>query len=281
MKKIAIAAILMASFGANAQIKTPALSPLAKVEQTVGLTNIAVEYSRPSKRNRPVFTEVVPYGEIWRAGANKNSILTNDESMVFGKDTLKAGSYAIFVKPEATTWTVYFYKNTENWGTPEKWDDKLVAVKVSAPVQAGNTVETFTIGFDKVEIDGASIVFSWDKVLVAVPFKVVNGPKVDASIKKTLGGPVAGDYYRAADYYFNANGDMKQALEWINKSIEMSGSEAPFYFLRKKALIQANLKDFKGAIETAKLSSEAAKKAGNEEYVKMNDASIKEWSTKK
>lgn len=280
MKRIAVASIILASFGANAQIKTPALSPLSKVEQTVGLTNISVEYSRPSKRGRAVFPEVVPYGQIWRAGANKNSILTTDDQLVFGKDTVKAGSYAIFVTPEVASWTVYLYKNTENWGTPANWDDKLVAVKVNAPVKAGSQTETFTINFDNVEIDGASLNLSWDKALVSVPFKVVNGPKVEASIKKTLAGPTSRDYYVAADYNVNANGDMKQALEWINKSIELSGNDVPFYFLRKKALIQANLKDYKGAIETAKQSIEAAKKANNDEYVKMNEASIKEWSKK-
>ncbi len=280
MKKIVVATILLASFGVNSQIKTPALSPLAKTEQTIGLTNVSIEYSRPSKRERTVFPDVVPYGAIWRAGANKNSIISVDDNLVFGKDTLKAGSYSIFVKPEASNWTVYFYKNTENWGTPENWDDKLVAVKVNAPVKSVNPVETFTISYDNVELDGAALTFAWDKVAVSVPFKVINGPKVEASISKTLGGPTAGDYYRAADYYANSNGDMKKALEWINKSIELSGNNVPFYFLRKKALIQASLKDFKGAIETAKLSSEAAKKANNDEYVKMNDASIKEWSKK-
>lgn len=281
MKKLAVSAFILATFGVNAQIKTPALSPLGKIEQTVGLTTISIEYSRPSKRGRTVFPDVVPYGTIWRAGANKNSIITNDDQLVFGKDTLKAGSYAIFVKPEASNWTVYFYTNTENWGTPANWDDKLVAAKVTAPAQTGNTTETFTINIDKIEVDGASLVFSWDKTTVSVPFKVIEDKKIEAGISKVLNGPTAADYYRASDYYVNSNGDMKKALEWINKSIELSGDNVPFYFLRKKAIIQANLKDYKGAIETAKLSTESAKKAGNDEYVKMNEASIKEWSTKK
>lgn len=280
MKRIAIAAIMMASFGANAQIKTPALSPLGKVEQSVGLTNISIEYSRPSKRGRNVFPDVVPYGQIWRAGANKNSIITVDDNLVFGKDTLKAGSYAIFAQPEAKEWTVYLYKNTENWGAPAKWEESLVAVKVKTTTHAINPVETFTISFDKIEIDGASLVLAWDKTGISIPFKVVNGPKVEASINKTLAGPTATDYYRAADYYLNSNGDMKQALEWVNTSIKMSGDNVPFYFLYKKSIIQANLKDYKGAIETAKISIESAKKAGNDEYVKMNEASIKEWSKK-
>lgn len=279
MKKFAIASLLLISFGANAQIKTPALSPMGKVEQTVGLTNISIEYSRPSKRGREL-TEIIENGKMWRAGANKNSILSTDDLLVFGSDTVKAGSYAIFITPDASNWTIYLYKNTENWGTPEKWDEKLVALKVKSPVAKANTTETFTIGFDNIAIDGASLTFAWDQALVTVPFKVVNGPKVNANITKTLAGPTARDYYVAADYQLNANGDMKKALEWINKAIELSGNDVPFYFLRKKSLIQANLKDFKGAIATAEQTIASAKKAKNEEYVKMSEASIKEWKNK-
>lgn len=279
MKKFAIASLLLISFGANAQIKTPALSPMGKVEQTVGLTNISIEYSRPSKRGREL-SEIIENGQMWRAGANKNSILSTDDLLVFGSDTVKAGSYAIFITPDASNWTIYLYKNTENWGTPEKWDEKLVALKVKSPVAKANTTETFTIGFDNIAIDGASLTFAWDQALVTVPFKVVNGPKVNANITKTLAGPTARDYYVAADYQLNANGDMKKALEWINKAIELSGNDVPFYFLRKKSLIQANLKDFKGAIATAEQTIASAKKAKNEEYVKMSEASIKEWKNK-
>lgn len=279
MKNFAIASLMLVSFGASAQIKTPALSPLGKVEQTVGLTNVSVEYSRPSKRGRAL-NEIIPAGQMWRAGANKNSILTTDDLLVFGADTLKAGSYAIFVTPEASNWTIYLYKNTENWGTPEKWDDKLVALKVKAPLTKGNSAETFTIGFDQVAIDGAALTFAWDEALATVPFKVVNGPKVNASISKTLAGPTARDYYVAADYQLNSNGDMKQALIWMDKAVELSGKDVPFYFLRKKSLIQANLKDYKGAIATAEQTIESAKKAKNEEYVKMSEASIKEWKNK-
>lgn len=279
MKNFAIASLLLISFGANAQIQTPALSPRGKVEQTVGLTNISIEYSRPSKRGREL-SEIIENGQMWRAGANKNSILSTDDLLVFGSDTVKAGSYAIFITPDASNWTIYLYKNTENWGTPEKWDEKLVALKVKSPVAKANTTETFTIGFDNIAIDGASLTFAWDQALVTVPFKVVNGPKVNANITKTLAGPTARDYYVAADYQLNANGDMKKALEWINKAIELSGNDVPFYFLRKKSLIQANLKDFKGAIATAEQTIVSAKKAKNNEYVKMSEASIKEWKNK-
>lgn len=280
MKKIAIIAGLLVASTVNSQIQAPQLSPSSKIEQSVGLTTINIEYSRPSKRDRVIFTDVIPYNEIWRTGANKNTIITTNDGLIFGKDTLQAGTYSIFTKPEKTQWTIYFYKTTDNWGTPEKWEESNVVVKTTAAVtNTSASTETFTISIDDITISGANMSFAWDKVLVKVPFKVLTDSKVEASIKKTMAGPTASDYYRAADYYLTAGKDMKQALEWINKSIELS-SPAPFYFLRKKALIQAELKDFKGAIETAKLSLEGAKAAGNNDYVRMNETSIAEWSKK-
>ena len=155
-------------------------------------------------------------------------------------------------------------------------------LKLSAAVTlSSDVVETFTIGLDNITTSTANLMFSWDKTRVSIPFAVPTKAKMQASIDKTLAGPTANDYYAAADYYFNAKLDMKQALAWIDKYIAMKGEETPFYVYRKKALIQAELKDYKGAIETAKISSASAEKAGNTDYVEMNKKSIEEWSKKK
>lgn len=280
MKNIILGVAALATFTLNAQIKTPQLSPLAKFEQTVGLTIINVEYSRPSARGRAIFPEVVAYDELWRTGANKNSMITTSDMLIFGKDTLKAGTYSIFTKPSKTSWAIYFYKTTDNWGTPETWDEAQVALMVKGSVASIAATETFTISIDEVTISGANLSFAWGTTGVKVPFTVNTDSSVEASIKQTLAGPSANDYYRAADYYYNAKKDQKQALEWVNKYIEIKKEETPFYVYRRKALIQAELKDYKGAIETAKKSLEGAKTAGNNDYVKMNEASIAEWSKK-
>ena len=282
MKKLLVGITLFASTGLMAQISAPQMSPSAKLEQTVGLTNITVEYSRPSKRDRVVFGDLVPMNEMWRTGANKNTIITTSDVLIFGKDTLKAGTYALFTKPAASEWTVYFYTNTENWGTPEEWNAENVALEVKVKSQALNdVVETFTIGVESVSMNDAVLALSWDKTKVAAKFAVATKAQVNASITKVMAGPSANDYYKAADYKYSEKEDLKQALEWINKSVEMSGgATAPFYVLRKKALLQAELGDKKGAIATAKLSLEGAKKAGYDAYIKANEASIKEWSAK-
>ena len=141
IKKIFIAAVCFGTVVATAQIKTPQPSPAASFSQTVGLTEVEVEYSRPAKRDRVIFGDLVPYNDLWRTGANKNTIFTTSDMLIFGKDTLNAGTYALFTTPaEGSTWKVIFYTNSENWGTPEKVDQELVAITVDANVKSTDDV---------------------------------------------------------------------------------------------------------------------------------------------
>lgn len=281
MKNILFALSCTAVMSASAQIETPQPSPAAEVKQTVGLTEISVMYSRPSKKKREIFGNLVPWNQMWRTGANKNTMITTDKMLIFGSDTLQPGTYAIFSKPMNNAWEVYFYTDTENWGVPENWDDAKVAVKTAGLVSTMNdATETLTIGFENLTAKGADLSLTWDKTKVMVPFKVATEMQVEASISAVMAGPSSSDYYRAAEYYLNEKKDMKQALEWINTSIEMEGGEGKFWVLRRKALIQAELGDYSGAIETAKKSKAGAEAANYENYIKMNDASIKEWSQK-
>lgn len=263
------------------QIEAPKASPLAKVEQKVGLTSVIIEYSRPSKNNRIIFGDVVPLNEMWRTGANENSKITISDAIVFGIDTLKAGTYAIFTKPMETSWEIYFYNEITNWGTPDEWDEQKVALKVIAPLTLLNdVVETFTISIDNITTKQASLNFSWDKTRASVNFSVPTDAKMNSSITKVMSGPTANDYFAAAEFYYKEKKDMKKALDWITKAVELRGDEA-FWMLRMKSLIQAELGDYKGAIETAKKSLAAAEKAEYQAYIDMNKASIEEWSKMK
>ncbi len=282
MKKILSILFLMnLGISLNAQIQAPKLSPIAKIEQRVGLTDIKIEYSRPSKNDRVVFGEVVPFNEIWRTGANENTKITLSDAMVFGKDTLQAGTYAIYTKPSASTWEIIFYSEITNWGTPDEWDDKKVVLKVSTNVIALNdVVETFTIGIDNTTTKTANLNFSWDKTRASIAFSVPTDTKMAASIEKVMAGPSASDYHASADFYFKEKKDLKKALEWSTKACELKGDDA-FWMLRLKSQIQAELGDYKGAIETAKKSLAAAEKAKYQAYIDSNTASIEEWSKKK
>lgn len=282
MKNIFNLLLVCASFllmtDVSAQIKTPAASPSAKLSTTVGLTDITLDYSRPSKNGRKIYGDLVPFDAMWRTGANKNSIITFSDDVMIGGKEVKKGSYAIFAKPGKTSWEVNFYADTENWGTPEKWDVAKVAASVVVTPELVSNTETFTLNIGNVTNESCHLEIVWDNVSVPVKITVPTDKKVSANITQVMAGPSAGDYYNAARYYREAKKDLNQALAWMNKSVEMGNDK--FWVLRQKSLIEADLGNFKDAIATANKSMAMAKEAGNNDYVKMNMDSIAAWSKK-
>lgn len=277
MKKILFATVLATlALEATAQL-APRLSPTCKIEQKVGLTDISLTYSRPGKRDRVVFGDIVPYGQIWRTGANENTTITFGDAVVFGKDTLKAGTYALYTKPDKESWDVIFYKQTNNWGTPEEWKESEVALRVvTKPTTLKDVVETFTIAFENLQTTGANLTLTWDKTKVIVPFSVPTDARVMTNIKKTMSGPTANDYYGAAQYYYDSKKDMKQALTWAAQAESMRPDA--YWIVRLHALLIAENGDKKAAIEKAKVALELAKKDENQDYINMLNKSIEEWS---
>lgn len=278
LKKICLLLVFVGSFSAtNAQINTPQPSPFSKIEQVVGLTDVTLEYSRPAMRGRTVFGDLVPFGEIWRTGANANTKITFSDNVKVDGQELVRGTYAIFTIPNKTTWEVIFYYDSNNWGTPLKWDETKVAAKTSVPVnKTQNTAESFTMSFDNLKSGSADLSIHWDNAQVAVTFEVPTDKIANKSIETVMAGPSENDYFQAASYYHTEGRDLNQAFEWIKKATE--GDDPEFWYLRRMSLIQADMGDLKGAIETAKKSLAGAEKAGNADYVKMNKESIAEWS---
>ena len=279
MKKILIAlAIILAPFATEAQIKTPQASPKAYIKQTVGLTDVEVTYSRPGARGRAVFGNLVPFGKLWRTGANENTIINFGDDVVIDGKTLKKGKYAIYTIPKIESWEVIFYLSTDNWGLPENWSDAYVALRTTVKENALPTpVESFTIGINGLDPNFAYLEMAWENSHVALKFEVPTAKTATASIDKVLAGPSSNDYFAAAQYLFQSNGNIETAKTYVDKSLDIS-AEKPYYILRLKSLIQAKQGDKKGAVETAKASLAAAETANNQDYVKMNKDSIAEWS---
>ena len=281
MKKLLLfVCVSILSSSVQAQIKTPQASPLAKVMQVVGLTDVTLEYSRPAMRGRTIFGDLVPYSVLWRTGANKNSMITFSNEVKIGGKDLKAGSYAIFTTPGETVWEVTFYSDTENWGTPKNWDVTNVALilKVNVTKTAEN-VESFTMAIDDISDTGAHLVISWADTKVDIPFEVPTDSAVTAAIEQAMSGPTADDYYTSAVYYLNADKDIATAQKWMDKAMSMTEKPA-FWQMRQQSLIYAKAGDTKNAIATAKKSMSAAKEAGNMDYIKLNKDSLAEWVTK-
>lgn len=273
MKKIFIAALVILStgFSTTAQISTPAASPSSVVTQQVGLTNIKLEYSRPSARGRAIFGNLLPFGVLWRTGANSPTTLSFDKPVIVGGKELASGSYVISSIPGQTEWMLSFSQEGKS----------VLDLKLS-PVAYPVHVETLTLGFDKITDTSAEFQILWEKTLVAIPITFKTDEQVMAQIESFSKDPeasLANSYYAAASYYLATNRDLGTALEWVDKAIAVNGGF--FWQHRTRALILAGLGKYKDAIAAAELSTEKSKAAGNADYPRLNGKSIAEWQTKK
>ena len=272
MKKFLVSIVFMCSVAqlTMAQITAPAPSPAATVMQRVGLADVTVSYSRPSMKGRKIFGDLLPFDKIWRTGANSPTKITFSDTVSVEGTKLAPGDYALYTIPGASEWTVIIGKNIKAQAQDYKDDQQAARFKVK-PQTLCAPVETFTIDFTDVTLGAANIQLSWETT--GVKFKISNDydAKVMADIKQKTENNTT--YFQAANYYYETNRDLKQALEWINKATEKGGM---FYQVHLKAKIQQKMGDCKGAIETANKSLELAKAAKNDDYVKLNEKLIAE-----
>ena len=263
------------------KITTPQPSPLGMVSQRVGLTDVAIEYSRPGVKGRTIFGDLVAFGKTWRTGANSNTKVTFSSDVIIDGQTLEAGSYGLYSVPNKDSWEVMFYTESDNSGVPRDWDDSKVAAKTTVNVQAFPiNVETFTISINDVTSTTAVLGILWEKTYVGVTFEVPTDEMVSARIDAVMAAtPKAGDCYNAAIYYRQQDKDIKKANEWMEKAMSLTEKPA-FWQLRQQSLIYAKMGDSEKAIAVAEKSLELSKEAGNEAYIKMNTESLSEWRAK-
>lgn len=270
--------IIGLTFSVNAQINTPAPSPSSKMEQVVGLTDITIDYSRPAMRGRTIFGNLVPYSKIWRTGANMKTKITFSSDVTIDNKELKAGTYAILTIPTEDYWDIVFYTDIKGGGAPAELDNSLVALRMTVKTQLlTNDVQSFTIDISDITNSTANVNISWEKTRVTFDVMVPTDVIAMASIEKAMSGPTAGEYYQSAVYLLTTNKDLKLSKDWIDKAIAMNDNP-PFWQLRQQSLIWAANGDKEGAIKIAKESLAKSKEAGNDDYVKMNNDSIVEWS---
>lgn len=255
----------------NAQVITPQASSEANFEEIVGLTEIEVEYFRPNKSERKIFGNLVPYDKIWRTGANNNSTIEFKDDVKIDGQSLKAGKYSIYTKPNKDSWEIYFYTEHSNWGNPANWDESKIALKTHAKVQNLNqSIETFTIALENKTIHSADLTIAWDNVKVSTKIEVPTEEKVMNSIEKTMNGsPNAQDFMAAANYYYTTEKDIQQAKKWIDEGLKLT-ENPQFYHLYRQALIHEKAGDKKSALKIAQRSLDASKKAGSSDYIKLN-----------
>lgn len=246
----------------------PSPSPLSTLKQHVGLTDIEIVYSRPSAKGRPIFGGLVPYGAVWRTGANGSTTISFSTPVKLNGKDIPAGKYSIFTIPGESEWTVIINKDTKS--SPFAYNASNDVVRIMSPsVQLAENIETFTIMVDTIRDDSASIDLIWEHT--AVPIRLTLDlvgtlqPQIDAAMS------AEGEkkpYYQAAMFYYDHDLDLQKAKTWIEAAAKSSET---YYIVHLKAKILAKLGDKDGATAAAKRSSELAGKAdGASGYLKLN-----------
>ena len=184
MKKILFTALLSWSFLGFSQYNVPIASPRQKVEQQFSMTKISVDYSRPGVKGRKVFGELVPYGKVWRAGANSATKITFEQNVNFGGKDVMAGTYGLFVVPMEKEWKVILNKDANQWGA-YTYDEKLNIAEVMVPVQKlSDKQEWFEVAVNPMDIHSAEIIIKWDMTKVMIPVKEAKPEVVTKIIDK-------------------------------------------------------------------------------------------------
>ena len=274
---ITVLVVALGASGLHAQeakkIEFPQPSPLAFVKERVGVTDVSIEYSRPSVRERRIFGGLVPYGEVWRTGANAATRITFSTDVKLGGAAVPAGSYALFTIPGEAEWTVILSRVVDDqWGSyayNQKDDQARVKAK---PVAMAEPLETMTISLQDMRAGKANLVIAWEKSKVPIEIDTDLVARVKPQIEAAMAGSGEKPYFSSAMFYYENDLDIALAREWI----EAAAKQRPdaVWIIYRKGLILKKAGDKAGALAAARQALELASKEQGElkaEYTRLSE----------
>ena len=275
MRKLFITALAVCTlFIADAQtLTTPQPSPTQTIKQNFGLSSIELSYSRPGIKGRKIFGDLVPFGKIWRTGANNATLLTFADDVTIGGKKIPAGKYGLLSIPEKKNWTLIITKQTDVTSPAAyKQDQDMVRIEVKT-MDMDESMETFTMQFANVKPASCELHIMWDKTEIALPITTDVETKVIAQIDQLMNKDNR-PYFNAAMYYMDNGKDLNQALAWFDKAVELQPNA--FFIHHQRANCLAKL----GRKEEAKAAAEKSKAQAieqkNDDYVRLNDKLLAE-----
>ncbi len=279
---IIIALFLLAIQQSCAQVQMPVPSPAGSVSQIVGVTKISIEYSAPAVREREIWGKLIPYNEMWRAGANSPTKVTfSTDVMVEGKK-VEAGTYTLIAIPTEKTWTVILNKDSKGNGVYTYLEtDDVVRVEVTPTATDMHEYLSYSI-LPQSDME-AHLVMSWEKMKIAL--KVTTDTKANAVVSINKGMEMYGsawyDYASAAEYYVQNDLDVAKASEWATLSTKLN--ENHFFPQWIMAQVKAKQGNYKEAVTLAKKAQEMGTKNGGGFYAARKasvETSLIEWAKK-
>ena len=270
---LAVAAGLLAGT-LGAQIELPRPSPKASVSQYVGVTEITIRYSSPGVKGRKIWGELVPYGEVWRTGANENTTITVSTPFTLAGRELPAGTYGLQTLPTAGDWTVILSKDADLWGAFDyKQENDALRFQVT-PQATAESHERMEISFENTTDTATTVTLRWEKLSVPFTITVDTAKLVLDQVQRKVRWQ---DPYQAANYCIQNDACLDEASRWLDASIAL---QETFANLRAKALLLGKKGEKKGAVSYGERALAAAKTAPqppNAQQVKELEASVVEW----
>jgi tetratricopeptide (TPR) repeat protein len=261
-------------FGFGQKLKTPTLSPFTKISQEIGLTEVSLEYSRPSAKGRTVFNDLVPYDKIWRTGANASTKITINEPVRIGGKSVQTGTYALYTIPGKEIWTIIIHANTKLRslaGDAYNQADDVFRFDVKSK-KLDHYVETFTLQFSDLQSDSCNLQLIWENTLINIPIEVEVDSKIEQQMTEFMKNPDSiphRTYFEAGQYYLNNDKDLNEALSFINEALKKSPNNFRYGLL--KAKIQNKNGDRDAALITIDKAHTWAKDANNANYIEQTE----------
>jgi tetratricopeptide (TPR) repeat protein len=268
---IALVCTIMGTTTYAQGLKVPAPSPSTTIKQEFALSSVEVSYSRPAVKGRTVFGDLVPYGKVWRTGANAATTITFGEEVTIGGKKVPAGKYGLLTIPGQSEWTIIISKQTDVT-SPSAYKESEDVVRFTAKAEEMPfSVESFMIVFGDVKPTSMTTSIIWDKTVVSFDITA----EVDGKIMSQIDQQMKSDkppYFLAAFYYLENGKDLNKAVQWFDKAI--AENPKAFWIYHQKAVAQSKLGKKKDAVTTATKSMELAQEAKNPDYVTLNEKLI-------
>jgi len=253
---------------ADAQpLRTPQPSTTQTIKQDLGIGSVELSYSRPGMKGRKIFGDLVPFGKVWRTGANNATTLTFSDSVTIGGTKLAPGKYGLLSIPDKDQWTLIISKQTDVT-SPAAYKQESDAARVTVkPVTTKEVAETFTMQFANVKSNSTDLQIMWDNVAVSLPISTDLESKIMAQINNLMNKDNR-PYFQSAMYYMETGKDLNQAVAWLDKAIEQNPSAYWVYHQKANALARLGKKTEAKTI--AQKSMDLAREAKNDDYVELN-----------
>jgi len=265
-----------------AQLRLPQVSPAAVIKQTIGLTDIVVNYHAPGVKGRKIWGNLVPFGQVWRCGANEATLISFTDAVKINGEPLPAGKYSLFMFPEKEgNWQVIFNSDTTLWGS-EGYDAAKDILRVPIQNQATSFHETLQYAFNDIQAKSGNLNLTWEKLNLSFTIAVEPFAKALSNIKTDLSKVKPDDwssYAQASQFLVQYNTEHELALNWINKSLEIKEN---FFNNWVKAQLLAQKEEYQQAIN---LTKKAMKLGQNDQknyapLAALMERSLEEWRVK-